>query len=445
MALDDSPFRGQILMTVDAALRAADPARAVLNALEAKPITGRVRVVAFGKASVAMMYGFLCAKRRGVADALVVAPHAPGLADGLDPRLKRGLRGVRFLRADHPLPGRRNVVAARAVADLARRCGPRESLVVLISGGGSAHLTLPAPGLALTDIRAVTSALLRAGAAIEELNTVRKHAEQLKGGGLARLLHERVPIHTLIVSDVLGDPLDAIASGPTSPDPTTYSDALAVLKRYRALDAAPRLTAHLRAGVRGAKPETTKPGDPIFRRVTHRIVANNASALAAAAEAARDAGLNVLSVEGGVRGEAADFGRRLAAAAAKVARSRAGRPACLLFGGETTVTVGESRGVGGRNTEAALAAAIGIAGMRAVAIVTFATDGGDGMRLNRRTTPAGAIVTGATCAGALARGLNARRALDEHNAHRFFQAAGNLLVTGPTGTNVNDIAMVIVG
>ncbi len=416
---------------VDAALQAADPARALAAhwppGLAADG--GPLYLVGAGKASLEMAARFVELCGGGLADgAVAVVP------ERLE-RLERAPGRFRAYPAAHPLPDERNVRAALAIADVARGASRGGALVALISGGGSAHLTLPADGLSLADLQTITGALLRAGAAIPELNAVRKHCEKLKGGELARLAHP-APVHAFVLSDVIGDPLDVIASGPFAPDSTTYADALDVLRRFGLLDAAPALTAHLEAGARGERPENAKPGDPLFESVSHTIVGSNRLALEAVGEQARGAGWLVLGVEEGISGEAREQGARLAGIAHSLPQEAA-RPACYLAGGETTVTV-RGNGVGGRNLELALAAAIALDGLERVALAAFATDGVDGP-----TDAAGAIVTGETAARARSLGLEPGSFLADNDSYTFFEKVGGLIQTGPTGTNVNDIALVL--
>jgi hydroxypyruvate reductase len=324
---------------------------------------------------------------------------------------------------------------ADARADFLRTGGP--TLVLLLSGGASALMTLPADGVSLGDCRAVTNTLLRAGAPIADLNAVRKHLEALKGGGLARAAAP-MPVFTMILSDVIGDDLSSIGSGPTCADPTTFADALAILERYHALDAAPRATACLRGGAAGARQETVKPHDPVLRGVQHRIIANNRTALDGVVHRAQDLGYHVVQATDGVTGEAREVGRRLAKQAVDLQHALT-RPFALVLGGETTVTV-RGDGLGGRNQEFALAAAIEIAGKGHIVIASFSTDGIDGP-----TDAAGAVATSSSVSDAAARGVDAAAALARNDSYRFFQAAGGLIRTGPTGTNVNDIAIALVG
>ncbi|MCC6905627.1 MAG: DUF4147 domain-containing protein [Anaerolineae bacterium] len=412
-----------------AVLHAADPARALRHALPGTlPEEGPLYLVAAGKAALEMAAEAvrLCGER--IAAGVVAAvPERVGMVTLPG--------GIQVCPAAHPLPDERNLLAARAIASIARHAAadPQGVLLALISGGGSAHLTLPVAGLALGDLREISRMLMRAGAPIGELNAVRKHCEVLKGGGLARLAFP-TPVHAYLLSDVLGDPLDVIASGPAAPDPTTYADALAVLERYHLLEAVPVVAAHLQAGLRGEHPETLKPGDPVLLQVDHTIIGSNRLALDAAVRCAEELGFVVGGAAYGVEGEASEFGRRLSLEAINL--YRAGRPACYLAGGETTVTVA-GPGKGGRNQEIVLAAALAVAGWERVAVASFATDGVDGP-----TDAAGAIATGETAAREMK--ADGWAFLANNDSYSFFERFGGHIITGPTGTNVNDISLVLV-
>jgi len=333
---------------------------------------------------------------------------------------------LQIIEAGHPVPDENSVRGAQAVADCAASATERDLVICLISGGGSALLTLPAPGLTLADLQTLTDALLRSGATINELNTVRKHLSRIKGGHLARLAAPAQLI-TLVLSDVVGDPLDVIASGPTVPDPTTVADAQAVLARCRIEEVSFQ--------------ETPKQGDPIFENVQHVIIGSNRLAALAAVERARQLGYNALLLSTYIEGEAREVAK-VAAALAKGARIHGDPvppPACLVWGGETTVTVC-GKGKGGRNQELALAAALQLSGWPGVLLMALASDGSDGP-----TDGAGAVVTGETVARARALGLDPRTALETNDSYSFFDELGSLLRTGPTGTNVNDLLFVLVG
>jgi hydroxypyruvate reductase len=333
----------------------------------------------------------------------------------------------RVIEAGHPVPDENSVRGAQAVAELARQATERDLVICLISGGGSALLTRPAEGLTLDDLQRLTDALLRSGATINEINAVRKHCSGIKGGNLARLVAP-ARLVTLILSDVIGDPLDVIASGPTVPDSTTVLEAREVLERH---------------GIGHAVPlrKTPKSGYPVFARVQNVVVGSNRLAALSAVEAARALGFEALLLGTYVEGEAREVAQ-VAAALAKGMRADGdplSPPACLVWGGETTVTI-RGEGKGGRNQELALAAALALDGWPGVLVMALATDGTDGP-----TDAAGAVVTGETMARARELGLDARAALDANDSYPFFDALGGLIRTGPTGTNVNDLLFVLVG
>ena len=342
------------------------------------------------------------------------------------------LERIALREAAHPVPDTRSQSAAREAIQLVRTAQREDVLVVLLSGGASSLLSDPAPGLTLADVAGTTTALLAAGVDIEGLNAVRKHLSAIAGGRLARRA-ACGRIEVLAISDVPGDRLDVIGSGPLAADPTTYADALAVLDRAGLRDRVPAaVRAHLEAGARGEAEETPKPGDPDLARVRTTVLASNRSALEAVRAAVEREGRRAVVLEGGLRGEAREAGRRLAALAGSLAGSR---PVCLVAGGETTVHV-RGGGRGGRSQELALAAALELEGRAGAAILAAGTDGTDGP-----TDAAGAYADGETVARGRARGVDARAALADNDAYTFFAAEGGLFRTGPTGTNVMDLAL----
>ncbi len=415
---------------LEAALQAADPAQALAaNWPLALAQAESCYVVGAGKASLEMALQLQeLAGDKLLGGAVAVVPER---LERLDTKPEH----FRVYPAAHPLPDERNVKAARAIVEVARNAGEGDTLVALISGGGSVHLTLPVENLTVEDLRGITDALLKAGAPIQHLNTVRKHCEQLKGGGLARLAYPAW-VWSFILSDVMGDPLNVIASGPTASDPSTYADAVAVLKQYSVYDAVPAVTSHLESGARGELPETVMPGDPILANVRNMLIGSNRLALSAARERATATGWRVVGFEFGVEGEARLIGMRLAFMAHDICK-RPDRPACYLMGGETTVTV-HGKGKGGPNHELALSAAIVLDGVEGVAVAAFSTDGVDG-----DSDSAGAVATGQTCARARAMGLDPEAYLNDNDSYSFFQQVGGLVNPGPTGTNVNDIAVAL--
>jgi hydroxypyruvate reductase len=349
----------------------------------------------------------------------------------------------------HPMPTDEGVRGARAVLALAESLGEDDLLLCLVSGGGSALATLPPEGVSLQDLQETTRRLLAAGATIGELNCVRKHLDRLKGGRLARTAAP-ARVAALILSDVVGDPLDVIASGPVSADPTTFEDALRVLERRGLLETAPAaVRAHLERGRQGEEPESPGPDDPAFAGVTTAVVGSNRLAAEAARAEAERRGYATLLLSTLVTGEAREVGRVLAALGAEVLRSGrpAAAPACLVAAGETTVTVAGA-GRGGRNQEVALGAAVALDELlgqdpEAAGRILVASAGTDG--IDGPTDAAGALATGDTVVRAKKLDLDPQRALADNDAYPFFEALGDLIVTGPTGTNVMDLMLVLAG
>jgi hydroxypyruvate reductase len=346
----------------------------------------------------------------------------------------RPLRRIRCVEAGHPMPDAAGLAGTADVLALAQAAGPDDLALVLISGGGSANWVAPAEGVDIADKQALTKALLASGAPISDINTVRKHLSRIKGGRLAAALHP-TPSLTLCISDVPGDDPSVIASGPTVPDTSTAADALRALARWR-IDA----PARVRAVLGGPAGETPKPGDPVFGPAEIKVVARPAESLEAAAEIGRRAGYDVVALGDALEGEAAEVG----AAHGRMALDalQAGRRAILLSGGELTVTV-RGDGKGGPNQEYALGLALaidGADGITALAADTDGTDGGSGAS----TDPAGAFADASTGARAREKGLNPAAFLENNDATTFFTRLGDLVVTGPTGTNVNDFRAVVV-
>jgi hydroxypyruvate reductase/glycerate 2-kinase len=419
-----------------AALAAVDPGRAVAEqteGLRARYREGkfeRCLVIGFGKAAFPMALAIEENLGDLIDTGVIIVPYG---------HAGTGLRKVRAIEAGHPLPDASGVRGTEELIGLADQADERTLVVALVSGGGSALLVSPWEGITLAEKQTATSLLLKAGAGIGELNAVRKHLSRAKGGRLAALLHPATTV-SLVVSDVIGNRLDVIASGPTAPDPSTFADALAVLEKYQLLEEMPQaVLRHLMAGSAGRLPETPKEEAPVFRRVGNRIIADNRMALAAAREAAAGCGLNVEILSAEIAGEAREAGRWLAhkAIAAQCAR-RAELPLCLLSGGETTVTV-RGKGVGGRNMELALAFAREIDGVAGITLLSAGTDGRDGP-----TDAAGAVVDGNTIPHGKKMGLNPSAFLADNDSYSFFHREGGLFVTGPTGTNVMDIQVVVI-
>jgi hydroxypyruvate reductase len=344
-------------------------------------------------------------------------------------------RQVAIREASHPVPDTACVESTRAIVQLLAGADERDLVICVLSGGGSALLMLPVDGVSLADMQATTDALLRSGASINEINVVRKHLDQVKGGGLARLAAPATMI-TLVLSDVVGNPLDAIASGPTVPDTSTFADAGAVFDRYGLWQKVPAaVRGHLEAGLAGLIADTPRAGDPLFDRTQTTVVGSNLVACRAAAGAGEELGLRTLLLSTFIEGEAREVGRVLAGILREIDASGnpLPRPCVVIAGGETTVTV-RGQGHGGRNLELALAAAFGLRGLEDVLLASIGTDGNDGP-----TDAAGAFVSGSTIARAARAGLNPATFLAENDSYSFFDRLGDLIRTGPTNTNVNDI------
>jgi hydroxypyruvate reductase len=366
------------------------------------------------------------AGRSLLAGGLAVTKFAPAISHELYTVIEGG----------HPVPDARSVAAGERVLEFVSSLTEEDTLVCLISGGGSALVT--APFVPLEDLQALTSLLLSSGARIDEINMLRRQLDRLKGGGLARAT--KAKIISLILSDVIGSPLEAIASGPTAPDPTTREDALKILEKYlhslltekrsqkASLDSVFRRLRGLDAQ------ETLKAGDPVFGRVQNIIIGDNRLAAQAAREQAAREGFQAEILTSELQGEARQVGHELAHRL-RVDSSTKPRPFCLIAGGETTVTL-RGKGKGGRNQELALAAVDDLAGLQGVMFIAFATDGDDGP-----TDAAGAVVTGESAQRAQSLGLDAASYLSRNDAYPFFEALGDLLKTGPTSTNVNDLAV----
>ena len=405
-----------------AALKAADPERAVREHLRRKrfriPKSGKVYVIGAGKASAAMARAVERALGRRIAGGLVNIP------EGRWPKL----RSIELNPCGHPLPDKRGEAGARRMLEIARGAGENDLIICLISGGASALLPLPAPGMTLARKRRITQTLLRSGATIQEMNAVRKHLSAIKGGQLAAAAFPATVL-TLILSDVVGDDPAVIGSGPTVADPSTRKDAMRILKKYRIPLAGVTLQ------------ENPKPGDPRLARAHFEIVGSNRQAIRAAAARARALGYRTLALSATVEGEA----RSVAQTHATVARQILTKgkpiksPACLLAGGETTVTV-RGKGKGGRNQEYVLAAALALENAGPVTILSAGTDGIDGP-----TDAAGSFADSETAARAAAQGLDARGFLDNNDSYHFFERMNSLIKTGPTGTNVMDVQVMLIG
>ncbi|MFQ5991347.1 MAG: glycerate kinase [Nitrospiraceae bacterium] len=389
----------------------------------------RVVAVGAGKASGRMAVALEHILGPRLHDGLVVVKHGHGVPTAR----------IKLVEAGHPLPDRAGQRAAQRLLSLVKGLTPQDLLFVLLSGGASSLLAAPPPGIPLADKQRTTDLLLRSGATIQQINTVRKHLSTLKGGQLVAATRARVV--GLILSDVIGDDLGTIGSGLTAPDPTTYANACKILRRFRIWNATPaKVRMHLSTGRRGQVAETPKPGAPVFRRVQNVIIGNNRLALTATSRAARDAGLRPVVMSMPMTGDARHAARVFGKMARRIVSSGkpARRPTCVIGGGELTVSV-RGKGKGGRAQEFALAAAVEIKGLKNVWVVGFGTDGIDGP-----TDVAGAVADGGTVDRARRLGMDAVDALRRNASYHFFQKLGGHIITGPTGTNVNDLYLLIV-
>ena len=417
--------RRLVLESFEAAVAAADPARCLPDWLPPPP-PGRTLVLGGGKAAASM--------------AAAVEAHWPDAAplSGLVvTRYQHGLptRRIEVVEASHPLPDGRGELAALRMLQLARTLGTEDLLLALISGGGSSLLAAPVADVALQDLRRVTKALLHSGATIQEINVVRKHLTRLSGGQLA-CAAGRAEIVTLMISDVAGDDPTHIASGPCTADPSTYDDALRILERF-GIEAPPGVRRHLEQGAAGQLPDTPKPGSPCFRRVSQHLIGSAQASLESAVSFFGRQGVPAIVLSDRISGDAEETARQHAALLAGLP-TRA--PLALLSGGETTVTVRNPAGRGGRNSTYLLALAIALGENRPVWALACDTDGIDGTEDN-----AGAVITPDTLVRARESGLDAAGCLHDNRSYDFFAALGDLVVTGPTRTNVNDYRVILVG
>lgn len=435
-------MRGQAFEIFKAALRAVDPVEAILKHVKREGgglLIGetrlelskfdRILVVGAGKADAPMAQAVESLLGERVSDGIIVVKDGHGLP----------LQRVRVHEARHPVPDERGLRAAEEILSLVSGAGERDLVICLISGGGSALLVAPAEGVTLKDKQQVTQLLLACGASIHEINTVRKHLSRVKGGGLAHTTHPATLV-SLILSDVVGDDLDTIASGPTVPDSTTFRQAEQILGRYGIWDQAPRsVRMYLEKGVKGEIPETPKLGDPSFQRGVWELVGTNLQALKAARKEAERMGYRTMILSGMIEGETREVAKAHAAIAKEVLSSEnpIAPPACVLSGGETTVTL-KGDGKGGRNTEFALASAMALEGVENVVVLSGGTDGTDGP-----TDAAGAMADGETVSQAREKGLDPVDYLRRNDAYTFFETLGGLVITGPTRTNVMDVCAML--
>ena len=437
-------LRQDALEVFHAALKAVDPVAAVLRYVRVNTDTiqigehefafndyDRILVVGAGKAGAPMARALEDLLGDRISDGVIVVKEGHGLP----------LKHVRIQEASHPVPDERGIKGAEEILAMANEAGERDLVLCLISGGGSALLVAPAEGVTLEDKQEVTRLLLACGADIHEINTIRKHLSRAKGGGLARFAYPATVV-SLILSDVIGDDLNVIASGPAVPDTSTFEDTRRVLEKYDIQDRVPpSVQQRIDKGLKGDIEDTPKAGDAVFERCFSELVGTNLQALKAAGSKAEELGYPTLILSSTVEGEAKEVVKVLAAIAREIQGSGnpLSAPACILCGGETTVTI-QGDGKGGRNQEFALASALVIAGMPDVVVLAGGTDGNDGP-----TDAAGAIADGSTLSRAKSKGLDPLDYLRRNDSYHFFQSLDDLVITGPTRTNVMDVYMVLVG
>ena len=434
-----------VLSALNAALEAAQPARIIKRHLSVRsevlstsglmfPLKNyrRIFVIGGGKASGYMGEEVERLLGKRITSGLVIIP------DYLKPRPQG--RRIKYHLATHPVPTSAGMQGVLSMLELVKNVSRSDLVIVLLSGGGSALMPLPAKGISLRDEADITSLLLKSGASIQEINAVRKHLSRIKGGRLAERLYPATVL-SLIISDVVGDELDAIASGPTAPDPTTYTDAKSILVKYNLWPRVPRRAREvIDDGVSGSIPDTPKEDHVAFRSVHNLIVGRNRESCLAAALAMRKAGYRTLILSTRIVGEAREVGRILGSIATGIRESGLplAPPAALVAGGETTVMV-RGKGKGGRNQELSLATAMKISGSKGVVATSLATDGIDG-----QTEAAGALVDGTTVMRGRKLGMEPEEYMDNNDSYHYFRKLKDLIITGPTGTNVNDIMILAV-
>ncbi|MGC9165313.1 MAG: glycerate kinase type-2 family protein [Thermoprotei archaeon] len=437
-------MRKILLDTLNEALSYMDPANLIKNSVKIsdnKFIVNnlelnlhkikRIFVVGGGKAVGRMAFGIESILNDRINNGLIIVPYGSNIPT---------LRHIKVVEARHPIPDQNGVNGVRMMLELLKTLDEDDLVIVLISGGGSALMPLPVDGITLEEKSNLIKSLMLRGADIRELNTVRKHLSRIKGGQLARYLYP-ANVLSLIISDVVENPLDVIASGPTAPDPTTFSDAINVLKRYNLWEGiTENVKDVLLKGVRGEIPETPKPGDPIFENVNNIIIADNSYACKVVVKILEKKGIHSVYLSSSVEGEARYVGSVIGDIVKGIGKGETSlkRPLGLVIGGETTVTVRGS-GVGGRNQELCLSAAFRIRGLKNVVLASIGTDGIDGV-----TDAAGAIVDGDTIDKGLTLGLDPSKYLENNDTYTFFKNLGDLVITGPTGNNMNDVIVSLI-
>jgi len=440
----DKMARKIALDAIEEAFKAADPKRIMFSKIKLEGETlkvndnlfhlskyKRIFVLGGGKASGSMAEALEKILKDHIEDGIIVVPK--GVAG------KHKLSRIKLHESSHPIPDESSVAGARKILELAKKAEEGDLVICLISGGGSSLMALPKENISLKDKQRVTDLLLKSGAVINEVNAVRKHISSFKGGQLAKAVYPATLIG-LLLSDVLGDPLDVIASGPTVPDSSTFNDAVSILQRYNLWDRIPNsVRMILSEGVKGKMEETPKKEDPTFKKVKNIVIGNNRLACSAALKRLERSGLNTLFLTSFMEGEARHIGIFIGAIGREltVTSKPIAPPAGIVAGGETTVTV-TGNGIGGRNQEISLSAALKIINAEGVAVASASTDGIDGP-----TDAAGAIVDGKTILRSRKLGLDPVEALRNNDSYSFFSELRDLIMTGPTGTNVNDITILV--
>ncbi|MEM1565932.1 MAG: glycerate kinase [Candidatus Bathyarchaeia archaeon] len=439
----DKKARKLALKSLEAAVRAVDPKRLIVSKLTLDGSILKVNGLAFDLSRFKNVYVIGGGKASGSMAEALETVLGKRITEGFVNVPKGSMHKTKIVQlheASHPIPDESGVEGVKRMLEIAEKAMEDDLIICLISGGGSSLMPLPRNGITLADKRKITEDLLKCGATINEINTVRKHISGVKGGWLAKKAYPATVL-SLILSDVLGDPLDFIASGPTVPDSTTFSDAVKILKKYRLWEKAPEsIRRVLTEGEKGLIPETPKAGDEAFEKVFSVVIGNCRDACMVACESLKSEGLNILLLTSLLEGEARHVGTVLASVAREIAVSGnpVQKPAAIVVGGETTVTVA-GKGKGGRNQEIALAAALKIKGLDGCVVASLSTDGVDGP-----TDAAGALADGKTVTRAEKAGLKAENFLAENDSYNFFSKLDDLIFTGPTGTNVNDISVVVV-
>jgi glycerate 2-kinase len=442
-SLRSSPWGDNICRVLAAAIHSADAGLSIRNkvsrvadTLSVGSLTFdlntylRIYVLGIGKAAVPMAEALVEIMGKRISSGVVITKDG---YTGTESSFEQN--HIELIQAGHPIPDQRNLAASSRIITLIQNLSPQDLVICLISGGGSSLLTQPSCHLSLKDIQVTTAKLLSCGATISEINTVRKHLDDLKGGRLAKKLFPATVI-SFILSDVVGDSLDMVASGPTVADTTTFSDTRAVLEKYQVWDGVPAsVYSHIINGIDGLIPETVKPGDPALENVHNILVGNNSQVVQASVQMAKNIGFTADVLPITVQGEASLFGKTITEQVINEFKSHTnnGQPICFVTGGESTVTI-KGIGRGGRNQELALGAVKSLSTASAMVLVSLATDGGDGP-----TDAAGAVATNQTYLLGLAKGLDPVDHLQRNDSYNYFNRLGDLIKIGPTLTNVNDL------